>query len=214
MAGLFYWTIQSNSIADPTGPQIFNGLAGDNTTPIASGSVSDNGQVSPVYATSVVNSLTTGTTYKISWVHKNGSVYSNVITNTFVTLTLISIKPTADISAGSWVATPGGSIYSVLDEVSYSDTDYISTSSSTSAEISFPYIYPPNSKEDHIIKFRAKQETTSLNLSVELYQGSTLISFFIPTLTTSYQEFSWTLSEVDAASITDYSNLRIRFVTY
>lgn len=120
------------------------------------------------------------------------------------------LRPTSDISAGSWTPSTGATLYGVIDETTANDTDYISTTTSSTCEVRFEAGGDPVSSVGHIIRFRAKALTS---LTAYLYQNTTLISTFVATgiSNTVYQDFTWTLSESEANSITDYTNLRVRF---
>jgi hypothetical protein len=123
---------------------------------------------------------------------------------------LITIRPTSDITTGAWTPSAGGTLYGVLDEVTYDDVDYISTTSASTAEVKFEAANAPSVDTNHTIYYRAKG--TSGALEVRLYQGTTLIATHNPSLTGSYQTFTWNLTEGEAGSITDYSDLRVRFI--
>jgi hypothetical protein len=124
-----------------------------------------------------------------------------------VSTTTQKLRPTSDISAGSWTPSTGTTLYGVLDEVSVDDADYVTTSTSSTFEVRFDVGGDPVSSIDHIIRYRAK----GVSLTAYLYQNTTLIATHSPSITSSFQTFTWTLSAGEADSITDYSNLRIRF---
>lgn len=121
------------------------------------------------------------------------------------------IRPTSDITSGAWTPSTGSTLYGVLDETPYDDVDFITTSSSSTCEVKYNAGTDPVSSTGHIIRYRAKG--TNGTLTVSLYQGTTLIATQTPTLTTSYQTFTMTLSSGEANSITDYTDLRLRFVS-
>lgn len=120
------------------------------------------------------------------------------------------IRPTSDVSDGAWLASTGSDLYAMLDETTASDSDYIYATSASTAEVGLGVASDPVSSTGHIIRYRAKGTGT---LTVKLMQGTTTIATHVPTLTTSYQDFSFTLSGAEADSITDYSNLRLQFVS-
>lgn len=125
------------------------------------------------------------------------------------TPTLTTISPVSDITVGAWTSSLGGALYAAIDENPHSDTDYINTTSASTAEVKFAVPNTPEINTYHTIKYRAKGEGT---LETRLYQGTTLIATHNPTLTGSFQTFTWNLSEGEAASITNYSDLRVRFI--
>jgi hypothetical protein len=121
------------------------------------------------------------------------------------------LRPTSDITTGTWTPSTGASLFGVLDETPFDDADFITTSASSICEVKYSAGTDPVSSTGHIIRYRAKG--TSGTLTVSLYQGATLIATQTPTLTTSYQTFTMTLSSGEANSITDYTDLRLRFVS-
>ena len=121
-------------------------------------------------------------------------------------------RPASDITVGSWTTSP---LYASIDEASYDDGDYITSVKSATAEtfeVKLSSVTDPQSGANHTIRIRA---SASLELGstadVYLYQGATLIATRATiNLTTSFAEYTYTLSEKDADAITDYTDLRIR----
>lgn len=137
-------------------------------------------------------------------------------------------RPSADTFIGTWTDDGGGTtnIYTTIDETSASDVDYIE---SVQAPSSTPYVTALTTLEDpvsstgHIVRVRYGKDAaggSQINLDVELRQGyvnegtpGTLIASWSytdisDTLTTA----SETLTGPQADSITDYSDLALRFV--
>jgi hypothetical protein len=98
----------------------------------------------------------------------------------------------------------------MLDEATASDVDYIGTTTASTAEIALGDGLDPLSSAGHVVRFRAKGVGTLL---VSLYQGTTLIASYTPTLTGAFQTFSFTLSGAEADSITNYGDLRLKFAS-
>ena len=137
-------------------------------------------------------------------------------------------RPDADALIGAWEDELGGTsdIFNSIDEVSPNDSDYIT---SEFAPGSSPYVAAlsavtdPNVNTGHTIRYRARKDPSTgaaVDLTVELREGyvnegspGTLIATDTETnLPTSFTTFSFTLSGVEADSITDYSDLFLRFV--
>lgn len=128
-------------------------------------------------------------------------------------------RPIQDISSGGWTPVGGGSLFSVLDEASAGDTDYITSPLSPSApavaEMKLGAIPTPSAKTGHIVRYRYKKSASGgdlLNLVVRLLEGSKVIATWThvnitDTLTTVAQ----TLTSDQAETIRDYTNLRMRF---
>lgn len=132
-------------------------------------------------------------------------------------------EPTSDISnVGAWEDTTFGNsdtnLFDELDEGAFTpddDTSAVRSPESPQPADTFevkldPFCMDPLSSIDHKIKIRVRGGT---DVKIQLFEGATLRAesgVFSPT--NSYQTFEYTLSNVEADSITDYSDLRIRVV--
>ena len=134
-------------------------------------------------------------------------------------------RPDSDVSDGSWVNQAGSNtnLYQSIDEADgENDSDYVistdSSSSSDTMEVGLSDISDPQSSSSHIVRYRAKGSDPSgfygiPSLTVSLRQGSTQIATATnSSLTTSFADYNFTLSSSEANAITDYSDLRLRFV--
>ena len=86
----------------------------------------------------------------------------------------------------------------------------------TTAEISLASHGIPSSRTNHLIKLRARTTSGSTGvIKAELYEGSTLRSGAAPltttSLTNSLANYSLSIPDASAATITSYSNLSIKF---
>ena len=131
-------------------------------------------------------------------------------------------RPSLDVSAGGssgWYESAGSTqtnIYTAIDEVTYSDTDYIYSSANqlSTSEIQLSSITDPETSSGHTIRVRALRTITNKNytLTVNLMEGATQrATYSIVNPTTGFLEYSYPLSAAEADSITDYSNLRLQF---
>ena len=134
-------------------------------------------------------------------------------------------RPDSDVSDGSWVNQAGSNtnLYQSIDESGgEDDSDYVistdSSSSSDTMEVGLSDISDPQGSSSHTVKYRAKGSDPSgsygiPSLTVSLRQGSTQIATSTnSSLTTSFVDYTFTLSSSEANAITDYSDLRLRFV--
>lgn len=124
-------------------------------------------------------------------------------------------RPDSDITQTNW---SGG--YGTIDEVTYNDSDYITGSSSANgtAEYGLSNVTDPVSSSTHVVRFRAWQQnnTKVRTLNAYLYQGATLVSSYPSTITLvkgTPTAYNWTLSSGEADAITNYTDLRVRFVS-
>lgn len=127
---------------------------------------------------------------------------------------------TADSSAGTWGVAP---LFSKVDDgVTPNDTDLITSAAGGGSVCKLGVLkvtdgtnilYPEGG--DYVITFRAKRgATTGASMTVKLYQATTLISTSsAPTLTTSFADFTHTLSAAEALNITDYTDLYFTLTT-
>ena len=128
-------------------------------------------------------------------------------------------RPSSDIAAGNWTASTGSDLYAMIDEVSASDSDYISgDETATTAEIALSAVTDPVSSASHTISVRARTVSGSgpgEKLDIDLVQGTTVIANawinWNPNDSTFATE-TYTLLAAEADSITDYSDLRLRFI--
>jgi hypothetical protein len=127
-------------------------------------------------------------------------------------------RPDGDVSnAGAWTPTP---LWSRLDETSPDDSStMVSTGQNPTTadtfEVSLTNVADPFASTNHIIRFRARGDDGGRDnfLEMRLYQGSTQIaSTGVEDVTTSWTTFTYTLTSGQANSITDYNNLRLRFI--
>ena len=122
-------------------------------------------------------------------------------------------RPASDITT-DWTTTP---LWSKLDEVSPDDADFITgTGATKTAEVKLSSVTDPNDHANHIWSLRLKATGSSAaeKATVTLYQGLTSIEVLINNQTIVRNAFNlWTGTLVNAANITDYSDLRIRLVT-
>ena len=120
-------------------------------------------------------------------------------------------RPDADVSDGAWLPSTGSDLYACIDETTYSDTDYIYTTSLSSCTVSLSTLSDPSSSDNHTARYRAKGDGAT-DLVVTLKQGSTTIATWTETNASSTMTtYEHTLTSGEADSITDYSDLRLVF---
>ena len=129
-------------------------------------------------------------------------------------------RPSADISNTGWVKSSGSTFYGCIGEETYSDTDSISITYTTGAcVIGLSPVLDPESSSGHIVRFRYGNNSEPTvdygnHLIVSLFQGSTLIATIFDEYISSrtiYTTGSAALTSNQSSSITDYSNLRLKF---
>jgi len=126
-------------------------------------------------------------------------------------------RPISDVTTTNWSPSTGTDLFAVLDEASYDDGDYAVAAANSVAtlEVALTSSLNDPGSGTHIVRIRLKVNATNKALAGtwELYQGSTQIfseSISNSTLTTSFAEYTHTLSAGEIAAISDWTDLRIR----
>jgi hypothetical protein len=116
-------------------------------------------------------------------------------------------RPDSDVSAGTWTPSTGSDLYAMIDEETPSDADYITASSSGTCEVMISTMNAPTGGWETTVRYRVEGDIT-----VSLREGA---STEIATWTHSAGSpttYTQTLSSGEQSSITDWTDLRLRFV--
>lgn len=137
-------------------------------------------------------------------------------------------RPNTDISKTGWTGVSDNTdLYANVDESSASDADYnwSTVNAIRTIELKLSGVTDPVSSASHVIKYRNACSDSSgaipgsgdsgetLDVAVSLYQGATLIATQTTNVPDDLATTTWTLTAGEANSITDYTDLRLRFVT-
>jgi hypothetical protein len=123
------------------------------------------------------------------------------------------MRPSSDVNL-SFVCSTGTSRYALIDEITASDTDYIYEDyDSEYQECKLSNPLTPVATGEGILKFRSKtSETRKIIPSIRC--GSTIIKTGDAiTPNSSYTEYTLTLSSAEMANITDWADVRVRFLS-
>ncbi len=131
-------------------------------------------------------------------------------------------RPDSDISAGLWE--PQGSsaestLWESLDEVTPDDgVTYIEAlnGENTTCEIGLSNLTDPVGNVGHIVRFKMQGTGSGQGerLNVALFDGATQIAILInQTSRAAWAEKTFTLTTTEADNITDYTDLRLKFIT-
>lgn len=139
-------------------------------------------------------------------------------------------RPVSDASDGAWLnqAASAVDMYTSIDEVTASDTDYVESELNPSAS---PVVFgltttleDPVSSSSHILRWRRQKDASgggTIGLTVELRQSyvsegtpGTLIATATADadIPAAWTDTSYTLSAGEADAITDYTALYVRIV--
>lgn len=125
-------------------------------------------------------------------------------------------RPIQDISVTSITGN-----YTTIDESVASDTDFLYSANgiSTTYECLLTSLNAPSLKTGHLFRYRISRTNngvlntsgTASSVVTSLYQGTTLIASDTSKTAGAWTSYTFTLSEAQAQTITDYSDLRLRF---
>ena len=127
-------------------------------------------------------------------------------------------RPASDISTGTaWTKSTGSTLYGCIDEATYSDVDYIYSSAGAvdTCEIKFGSLVDPTTNKGHVLRARVTNGSNQgYYITVALYCGATEIGTYTIGLEKSTtRTYDFPILENNAAKITDYTDLRVKFTT-
>lgn len=124
------------------------------------------------------------------------------------------LRPDADIMQGTWVPSSGSpfELWQMIDETSPDDSDYIYTDSNAECEVSLNAGTDPGTNEGHVMRVRLAGNDAA-TIVVTLKQGgsggTTIATRTVTPAPSSPTTYEWPLTALEAAAITDYTNLAI-----
>ena len=121
-------------------------------------------------------------------------------------------RPGSDTAAGAWLPSSGADLYSMLNEVTPDDSNYIYTvTAASAAKMALTPVVDPHTTSGQVVSYRAWSPNGNA-LTVKLMQGASVIASWthaaLPTSPTTYQQ---ALTAGQIASISDYTALSIEF---
>jgi hypothetical protein len=123
-------------------------------------------------------------------------------------------RPSSDITVGNWISSSAQPLYATISGLNTNDPKYIYSPNTTSntSEVRLSGMVTPISVSGHVVTIRAKVDQTVNTITVALYQGATLIqqNVFTP-ISSTFIQLGFLVSPANAATITDYTDLRLRF---
>lgn len=139
------------------------------------------------------------------------------------------LRPNGDITVNAFTGTPintAGNRYQNIDEAAASDTDFNWGANNTAAiyECALQAGSDPNLSTGHVIRFRLAKTNNGfadgagsvVKVTYSLLQGGLVIKDNIGNelvVTGTWTQHEFALSGVEADAITNYADLRLRFVT-
>jgi hypothetical protein len=136
-------------------------------------------------------------------------------------LTLQTGTAITDSNVSGWTSNVGGSLFAAIDETSPADTDFIYTSTNSTARFKLTSLLDPQTLTGHTLSYRI-QSLTSGNMRVKLYQsggttisaGTLIVTYTHAPAPTSFTTYNQTLTSGEVDSITDYTDLYVEFEKY
>jgi hypothetical protein len=137
----------------------------------------------------------------------------------FAVAYLISIKevsatyarPSSDITK-QWTPSSGTDHFAMIDEVTASDADYISaTAAGQTTEVKLAAMTQPQAGTSVAIGYRVQGITSGAGVTVSMVQGTTVIA--TDTNRTANGDYTLTVASGTWASVTDWTDIRLRFVS-
>ena len=130
------------------------------------------------------------------------------------------LRPDGVVAAGGWSAVSAADIPAALNEASADDSDYAQTGTNPASdvlEVSLSDVGDPGVHTGHVVRYRYGKSAAAgrqIDITVSLRQGaSTQIGVQAHTnVGAAPIAGTFTLSEAEAGNITDYADLRLRFL--
>ena len=120
-------------------------------------------------------------------------------------------RPMSDITK-QWTPSSGTDHYAMIDEVTASDADYISaTAAGQTTEVKLQAMTAPQAGTSVAIGYRVQGITGSAGVTVSMVQGTTVIA--TDTTRTANGDYTLTVASGTWASVTDWTDIRLRFVS-
>lgn len=120
-------------------------------------------------------------------------------------------RPSADVSDGAWIPSTGSDLFTCIDETSINDADYIYTGSLSACIVALGAVSDPSTDIGHTVRYRAQGNGTTDLVVTLLVGGTTIATWTEANASSSMATYEHALTSDQAADITNYSDLRLRF---
>jgi hypothetical protein len=141
----------------------------------------------------------------------NNDVLRDFESGTLVTYTYA--RPTSDITT-QWSTSSGSTHYTLIDETVADDNDYIvATAAGQTDEVKLASMTPPQVGTNLVINYKVTGVDGGATVTVSLRQGSGGTLIKTDTAKNANSTYQLTVAPGDWALVTDWSDLRLRFVS-
>ena len=122
-------------------------------------------------------------------------------------------RPTSDITT-QWTPSAGIDHYALIDEPTASDADYISaTAAGQTDEVKLAAMTAPQAGTDLLINYRVQGIVGSATVTMSLRQGSAGTLIATDTAKNTNNTYQLVVPAATWASVTDWTDMRLRFVS-
>jgi hypothetical protein len=120
-------------------------------------------------------------------------------------------RPTSDITT-QWTPSTGTAHYALIDETVASDADYIfATAAGQTDEVKLAAMTAPKSGTSVDVQYRVQGVSGGGKVTLSLVCGTTVIA--TDTIKQADGDYTLTVAPATWAAVTDWSNMRLRFVS-
>jgi hypothetical protein len=145
------------------------------------------------------------------WFNSGGTTTGGVISFDNGVVPYTYARPASDITK-QWTPSTGSDHYAMIDEVTASDADYISaTAAGQTTEVKLQAMTAPQAGTSVAIGYRVQGITGTAGVTVSMVQGTTVIA--TDTTRTANGDYTLTVASGTWASVTDWTDIRLRFVS-
>lgn len=128
-------------------------------------------------------------------------------------ITYTYARPASDITT-QWSTSSGSTHYTLIDETVADDNDYIvATAAGQTDEVKLQSMTPPQVGTDLVINYKVTGVDGGATVTVSLRQGSAGTLIKTDTAKSANGTYALTVTPADWAAVTDWSDLRLRFVS-
>jgi hypothetical protein len=131
------------------------------------------------------------------------------------TITYTYSRPSSDITT-QWTPSSGTQHYSLINETTYNDANYIyATAAAQTDEVGLQAMSAPQAGTSVLVNYRVQGIVGSGSVTASLYCGATLVKTDTTRTAdnTSPPYYTMTVTPAEWASVTNWSDMRLRFVS-
>jgi len=152
-----------------------------------------------------------------SWTNNPWQIFApSAVTVLGPSVTYTYARPSSDVTTQWTPSTPAAPHYSMIDEVTYNDADYIyATAAAQTDEVGLQAMSIPTAGTNVLVNYRVQGITGGGSVTVSLYCGATLVKTDTTRTAdnTTPAYYTMTVTPGDYSVVTNWSDMRLRFVS-